>query len=145
MGHRRRARECAVQMLFQIDLTGETPAVVMPRYWDDRQVPAEAVAFAERLVLGVEQHRDSLDAEIVGAARNWRLERMATVDRAVLRLAAFELLHEDDVPAPVAIDEAVELAKRFGGADSGAFVNGVLDTIRRRKARGDDAPVGESS
>lgn len=135
MGHRRRARECAVQMLFQIDLTGEPPATVMPSYWNGREVAPEAAEFAERLVLGVHEHRQELDAEIVGAARNWRLERMATVDRAVLRLAAFELFHGEDVPAPVAIDEAVELAKRFGGAESGAFVNGVLDSIRRRLAR----------
>lgn len=131
MGHRRRARECAVQMLFQIDLTGETPDVVMPRYWNEREVPGEAVAFAEQLVRGVESHRTALDEAIVAAARNWRLERMATVDRAVLRLAAYELLHGGDVPGPVVIDEAVELAKRFGGAESGAFVNGVLDSIRR--------------
>ncbi len=86
-------------------------------------------AFAEALVRGVAEHQAGIDARLSAASTNWRLERMATVDRIVLRLGAFELLHRPDVPVGTAIDEAVTLAKRFSTAESGAFVNGVLSAI----------------
>lgn len=92
------------------------------------ELPEGARGFAKELVLGVAAHRDALDALIAEHAKNWRLERMASVDRNVLRLGVFELLH-GDAPAAVVIDEAVELARRFGGDRSPAFVNGVLDAV----------------
>lgn len=132
MGQRRRARECALQMLFQIDLAGGNPEEVFPGFWAGQQPEEDVRAFAERLVRGVIRERARLDPIIAAAAENWRLERIATVDRNVLRIAVFELLHERDTPAVVCIDEAIEIAKRFGSEDSGGFINGVLDAIRRR-------------
>jgi N utilization substance protein B len=119
-------------MLFQLDLSGGSPAGVIEQFWsgtpeDDRERP-----FAERLVHGVVGRQPELDRWIVAAAENWRLERMAVVDRNVLRLAVFEMLADPATPAAVVIDEAVEIAKKFGSSASGSFINGVLDSIRRR-------------
>ena len=97
------------------------------------ELPEGARAFAKELVLGVVERRKELDADIAEHAANWRVERMAAVDRNVLRLAAFELRHAD-TPTAVVIDEAVELARRFGGERSPAFVNGVLDALARGSA-----------
>jgi N utilization substance protein B len=119
-------------MLFEIDLARRPVAEVVPGFWRERDVPPETREFAERLVSGVVERRDALDATIDGAASHWRIERMPVVDRNVLRMAVFEMTGEPPVPSPVVIDEAIELAKRFGGAESGAFVNGVLDAVRQR-------------
>lgn len=132
MGQRRRAREHALQMLFQIDLTGAAPQEVFRDFWQDQAIAGELREFAEALVLGVHGRRAELDRWISGSAEHWRLERMAVVDRNVLRMAVQELLQDPPVPVAVIIDEAIEVAKKFGGAESGAFVNGVLDSIRRR-------------
>lgn len=132
MGRRRRAREYALQMLFQIDLTAASPQSVFDQFWSDHEAAPEDRAFAERLVQGVVAQRRDLDGWIVGAADNWRVERMAVVDRNILRVAIHELLDEEQTPPPVVIDEAVAVAKRFGSGDSGGFINGILDAIRRQ-------------
>lgn len=137
MGQRRRARECALQMLFQIDVTAAAPAEVFPGFWAGQEAEGDVREFAERLVLGVARRRRELDAVVTASSEHWRIERMAVVDRNVLRMAVFELLHHRDTPAAVVIDEAIEVAKRFGGDESGAFVNGVLDAIRRSFDRGE--------
>jgi N utilization substance protein B len=93
-------------------------------------------AYTERLVLGIERRRDEIDALIEGASQNWRMPRMPVVDRNILRLCCFELVACPDVPASVAINEAVELAKRFGDKDSKAFVNGILDRVAAELGRG---------
>ena len=119
-------------MLFQIDLAGDTPAQVFEHFWEGQpEADASTRAFAERLVNGVMHERPRLDRAIVDQARNWRLERMAVVDRNLLRLGAHELLHEPEIPASVSIDEAVEVARRFGSEQSASFINGVLDAVRR--------------
>jgi N utilization substance protein B len=119
-------------MLFQIDLAGDTPAQVFEHFWEGQlEADAPTRAFAERLVSGVTQERPRLDRAIVDQARNWRLERMAVVDRNVLRLAVWELLFDPETPAPVVIDEAVEVARRYGSEQSASFINGVLDAVRR--------------
>jgi N utilization substance protein B len=119
-------------MLFQIDLTGGCPEEVFPAFWSAHQ-PEEALReFSESLVQGVVARRDELDEVIEGAASHWRIDRMAAVDRNVLRLATYEMLHGADTPKAVVIDEAIEVAKKFGGEESGAFINGVLDSVARR-------------
>jgi N utilization substance protein B len=142
MAARHRARERALQMLFQIDLTADSPDDVFVQFAerdapDDATIDEPGRVFAEALVLGVLEHRVRLDARIESRATRWRVARMPVVDRNVLRLALYEmLLHEPALPAAVAIDEAVELAKRFGGEQSGAFVNGLLDALRRESEGG---------
>jgi transcription antitermination protein NusB len=132
MGTRRAGRERALQALFQIDLAGVEPETALDYAWktgDGDTADPESVQFARELVLGVAQHRDEIDKEIETSSLHWRLERMARVDRNILRLAVFELRHREDVPKRVAMNEAIELAKTFGSEDSSAFVNGILDKI----------------
>jgi N utilization substance protein B len=124
-------------MLFQLDLTSAAPADVFREFWSERPTSDEMRAFSEALVLGVQARRDELDRWIRGSAEHWRLERMAVVDRNVLRLALHEMLSDDAPPAAVVIDEAIEIAKKFGSAESGGFVNGILDAVRKRVERGE--------
>jgi len=121
-------------MLYQLDQTGgDAPAVFRDFWVGQQQAGDELRAFAEQLVLGVIDRREEADRMIVEAAENWRIERMAVVDRNVLRLAVYELTMSGcDTPAAVVLDEAIEIAKKFGGEGSGTFVNGVLDSIRLR-------------
>lgn len=123
-------------MLYQWDITKEPMDRVAGLFWSVRTSTDETRARAEALARGTQSRLDGLDAEIARAAHNWRFDRIAAIDKNILRLGAYELMHEKDTPHSVVIDEAVELAKRFGEADSPAFVNGVLDAIKTR-VRGD--------
>jgi N utilization substance protein B len=124
-------------MLFQIDLTQTSPVEVFRQFWANQPGEEDVRAFAERLVAGVVDELQRLDAVIVGSAENWRVERMPVVDRNVLRISIFEMLFEPTTPPAVCIDEAIEVAKRFGSGESGGFINGVLDDVRRRIERGE--------
>ena len=140
MGKRTKARECALQMLYQWDATREPMDRVAGLFWQVRSSTDETRAAAERLARGAQAECETLDAEITRASDNWRFDRIAAIDKNILRLAAYELLREAATPSSVVIDEAVELAKRFGEAGSPPFVNGVLDAIKSR-VRGE--PEGE--
>ena len=145
MGMRRRAREIALQVLYQNDVQPDLPVeTALARFWTSfveetrGSLPddplAEVRAYADLLVRGVVEKQAEIDARIVSASRNWRIERMARVDRNLLRLAVFEVNFRDDVPAKVAINEAIEIAKRFGAHETPAFVNGILDRVLAGKA-----------
>ena len=128
MGSRREARELALQALYQLDVAGEgDPGMAL--FWSYFDAEREVQAFARELVEGVAAHRERIDALIAASAEHWRLPRLSRVDLSLLRLATFELLGRPDIPASVTIDEAIEIARRFGSEDSPAFVNGVLDHI----------------
>lgn len=144
MSARHKAREYALQMLYEAEASGVPMAEVLPHFWRDAIVPDEVRQFAQRLACGAEAARAEIDALLMQSLDNWRLERLALVDRNVLRLAAFELLKEAATPPIVVIDEAIELAKRFGGEDSGQFVNGILDALRKKLAPGSQAQGGET-
>ncbi len=116
-------------MLFAIDATGNDAEQAIRDFWRELPGDAEGREYADELVRGVRRDADKLDERIRSASQNWRLERMARIDRNALRLGAYELLTRTDVPRAVILDEAVELAKRFGGEESSKFVNGVLDRI----------------
>ncbi len=123
-------------MLYENDVAGTEPREMFARTSDLQTAPEGTRAFAERLVTGTLAHRDDLDAIISKQADNWRLSRMPVVDRNILRLALFELLHEPDTPHPVVIDEALEIAKRFSTPRSSQFINGILDgVLKARPAR----------
>ena len=127
---RTKARERAVQALYQIDVAATDLDEALSRFWKSFEpVEREVMDLAEELVRGVARHRRDIDETIEGVSQNWRLDRMARVDRNVLRLAVFELLHRYDVPVKVVINEAIELGKKYGSESSGAFVNGVLDRV----------------
>lgn len=134
-GIRSQGREYALQVLYALDLNERpAPAAAADAIWQsfDLTFPPESLAFAAGLVTAASADRESIDAMITDVSRNWRLERMSRVDRNILRLAAYELLSSPDVPIKVVINEAVELAKRYGAAEAPAFVNGLLDRIAQR-------------
>lgn len=129
MGARTSGREAALQMLFAIEASGAAPAAAIRDYWRELPGEAEGRPYADELVQGVHAALDAVDERIRAASKNWRLERMTRVDRNLLRLGSWELMNKPEVPRAVVIDEAVELAKRYGTEESGAFVNGVLDRV----------------
>ncbi len=130
MTRRHRAREVALQLLYQHDLNPRVPRPAIERFTQDRLGDEALAAFALALYDGAVGHLAEIDARLTAVAENWRLARMTVVDRNVLRLGAYELLHDSQTPASVAINEAIELARRYGAAGSPAFVNGVLDRVR---------------
>lgn len=132
MGLRSKARVCAMQMLYQREWSGEAPARVVEDFWILRNATPSVKSLAERLFLGAEAEREGLDADISAVMTNWELGRVAAIERNVLRLGAYELKRQSGTPAPVIIDEAVEIAKRYGEAESSGFVNGVLDALRKK-------------
>jgi len=129
MGARSTGREAALQMLFALEVGGGGAERVVAQFWRETPGDPEGREYADDVVRGVAGELAGVDEAIRKASTNWRLERMARVDRNVLRLGAWELLRKTDVPRAVILDEAVELAKRYGSEESGAFVNGVLDRI----------------
>jgi transcription antitermination factor NusB len=140
---RTRSRELALQFLYQLDLRGDELLPEAKEYIRGEERDAETAKFALRLVQGTFDHWDELDAAIQSVAQNWNISRMAVVDRNVLRLATYELLHCQDIPPKVAINEAIELGKRYSTQNSGAFINGILDKIMNR-ARPTDAGAESS-
>jgi len=131
MGARRKARELALQMLFENDIAGTAPAEMFRRNAELQKAPDGIREFTERLVEGTLEHRERIDDIITRQADHWRLARMPVVDRNILRLALFELLHEPSTPRPVVIDEALEIAKRFSTPRSSQFINGILDGVKK--------------
>jgi N utilization substance protein B len=138
MTRRSRAREVAIQLLFQHDHNPDVARADVERFATDRLRVPTLITYCLGLYDGVLTHQAEIDQRLSEAAENWRLTRMATVDRNVLRLGAFELLFAADAPPAVIMDEAIELARRYGSADSPAFVNGVLDrlNLERMKEKG---------
>lgn len=135
MGTRRRSRELALQLLYQNELTDASPES-MQEGFDEWQSAAEGVReFADRLLRGTLSRLAEIDAELGRQTTHWRLERLAAVDRNILRLAMYELMFEEGTPHAVVIDEAIEIAKKYGAKDSGRFVNGVLDGFVRRRSQ----------
>ena len=131
MGKRRKAREAAVQYHFWCDLQrGEGPEK-LDEFWDFCPATLRAREFAQPLIEGMIAHLPQIDDRIRRYCENYEFHRISPVDRNVLRLAIYEMLYRDDIPPVVSINEAIELAKAYGGADSGRFVNGILDRIRK--------------
>jgi transcription antitermination factor NusB len=129
---RTRARELALQFLYQLDLRGDDLLPEARDFVTAEERDGETTRFALRLVEGTHEHKIEIDKVIQGVAQNWNISRMAVVDRNVLRLSTFELLHCQDIPPKVAINEAIELGKRYSTQNSGAFINGILDKIMNR-------------
>ena len=132
MRKRTKARQLALQILYQVDITHDSSQNSLEKFWKSQkeQIDSTIKEFALELVAGIQKNISLIDQKIAQYAKNWELRRMAVVDRNILRQACFELLFRTDIPPKVAINEAIELAKRFSEADSGKFVNGILDKIR---------------
>jgi N utilization substance protein B len=132
MGRRRKAREVALQFLYQLDLHGETdPRPHEADFWARHPVDEETRAFASALVRGTTSRHAEVDKIIAQYTEHWDLERMAVVDRNILRLAVYELLEHPSVPPKVAINEAIEISKKFGTGESSRFINGILDRVHK--------------
>jgi transcription antitermination protein NusB len=135
-GSRRQGREAALQVLYLNDISRNTPREVPEPVWSAELLTPKTRAFAARLAEGVSAHQSAIDPLIKKYAENWEIARMATIDRCILRLAAYELVHELDTPINVIINEAVEIAKKFSTGESGKFVNGILDKIKLERGHG---------
>lgn len=129
MGARREGRELALQALYSLDLNPLDMRAALRLFWEGQKAPLTIREFTEQLVIGVSDHRSEIDALIEQKSKNWSIGRMAKVDLNILRIAAFELVYRQDIPKNVAINEGIEIAKKFGTEESPAFVNGILDEI----------------
>jgi len=139
---RRKAREHALQILFQLDIKKEKPsAAVLKHFWAEYRPDDEVKAFSEEIVKGTYKHLPEINKLIHQCAKNWSLDRMAVVDRNVLRMAVYEILYRMDIPTSVTINEAIEIAKKFGTDESGAFVNGILDSVARMSGKLDEGKI----
>lgn len=132
---RHEARMWAVQLLYQHEFNDEPMPEALARFWESRKAGPSLRGFTEALVNGVLHQRDALDQDLQRYTEHWDLKRLNAVDRNILRVALFEILHRHDIPPVVSINEAIELAKSFNGNESGRFVNGVLDRIHRDQGR----------
>jgi N utilization substance protein B len=133
MGRRRKARECALQLLYELEFHENEVDAHLENFWRERKEPEEVKEYCEWLVRGVLRERARIDAAIQEVSKNWRLARMALVDRNILRLAAFELEAEPHLEPAIIINEAIEIAKKFSGEEAAHFVNGLLDALRKKK------------
>ena len=150
MRRRTQARECALKILYQADITRRPFDQAVQNYWEgdgemknEEEDNEEVKSFSGRLVLGIRDHLKDIDDKITEYATNWQLKRMAVIDRNILRLGVFELKYTNDIPPKVAINEAVELAKKYGDLESSKFVNGILDKIHKKELAPDDGPVSQ--
>jgi transcription antitermination protein NusB len=131
MGPRRKAREYALQMLFQWDITKDSIDQIISTFWVNHEELPATMDFANTLVRGAIEHVERIDALIARHAEHWRLDRMTTVDRNLLRLATEEFLYDLETPKSVVINEAIEIARRYSSQESPQFINGILDSIRK--------------
>ena len=137
MRKRTQAREAALKILYAIDITKEDPRTCIDNYWNNEEaVEPDVKHYADALVEGTCHNMKEINGIITKHATNWELGRMAVIDRNILRAATYELIYSDEIPPKVAMNEAIELAKKYGDKDSGKFVNGVLDKISRIKDKG---------
>ena len=136
MGTRRKAREYALQMLFQWDITHDSIETIAVSFWENNEEQQAVIEFAMRLVTQTVEHVEKIDAVIQSHAEHWRLDRMAVVDRNILRLATQELLFDTEIPGTVVINEAIEIARRYSAQESPQFINGILDSIKRERELG---------
>ena len=137
MGLRRVARECALQMLYQLDVGKLTPGDIQESFWNMNEQPETVRKFAGQLFAGTVARLEEIDRTIQKHTQNWRLKRMAAVDRNILRVAVYELLSSAKTPRTVVINEALEIAKKFSTHESAQFVNGVLDSVKNELVQGE--------
>jgi N utilization substance protein B len=132
---RRRSREYALRVLFQLNITKQEAIAALGQFQEHFSPNGEADEFMKLLVLGVLEHREALDRLIQQYSENWRLDRINIIERNILRMALFELLYCEEIPPKVTINEAIDLGKRYGSEDSGGFINGILDRIQNEVVR----------
>lgn len=137
MGHRRKAREETLRILFQIEFEDAELDTIVAQYWENRKIHEEIKEYSTWLVSGIISHKGEIDDTIQSVSEHWRISRMALVDRNILRMAVFEMLYEENIDSAVVINEAIEIARKYSGNEAVTFVNGILDAARKKmeKAR----------
>ena len=135
MVKRRKSREFALQVLYELDLTKQHPSKVLVQFEQHFSPKEEQDEFQEILVLGVLKHSQEIDRLIERYSDNWRLDRMSIIDRNILRMATFELLYCEEIPPKVTLNEAIDLGKQYGSGDSGSFINGILNRIQQETVK----------
>lgn len=142
-GLRRKSRETALSLLYQWDMGVQDTNRLLEQHFQEHKIPSKAKGFAEDLFHGVIKNLSSLDENLSRVSTHWRIDRMSVIDRNILRMAIFEILHVHDVPRKVSINEAIEIGKSYGTEDSGSFINGILD--RFQKPEDDSTPSADAS
>jgi len=140
MGKRRKARECALQVLFQLEFDAADAADAVRRYWEYQKVDADVKEYGTWLVEGIRAEREDVDRTIQEASVNWRIARMAVVDRNILRIAVYEMLRGRTLVPAIIINEAIEIAKKYSGDEAAIFINGILDAVRKKLAKDNPPP-----
>lgn len=143
MGKRRKARESTLQILFQVEFDDTQPEKIIDSFWKNRRATKEIKEYSQWLVEGITSHREEIDRLIQSVSENWRISRMAIVDRNVLRMAVFELLYEENLVPAIVINEAIEIAKKYSSEEGATFVNGILDAVRKKIQKMKKSPEEE--
>jgi len=144
MGKRRKARESTLQILFQLEFDDTQPEKAIDSFWLNQKATKEIREHSRWLVEGITLHRESIDHLIQSVSANWRVSRMAIVDRNVLRIAVFELLHGEEIAPAIVINEAIEIAKKYSSEEGATFVNGILDAVRKEIQEKKNLPKEEN-
>jgi len=140
MGNRRKAREYALQSLYMYESVRVPIEELLQIKWIEKEIPDEIRDFTSNLIEGSIKNIDYIDSLIIEYARNWKFERISVIDKSILRISIYALIYIDDVPSAVTINEGIELAKKYGDEGSGQFINGILDTIKNKKQKGQGDP-----
>jgi len=138
MGHRRKAREIALQVLYQIDIAETEVEEAIELYWRNFEAPENARGFSTELIRGTVEHLSAIDEAISACSEHWSLDRMAKVDKNILRMAVYELIYCEEIPPKATLNEAIDLGKEYGSENSGSFVNGILDAFYARMRMNDE-------
>ncbi|OHD67515.1 MAG: transcription antitermination factor NusB [Spirochaetes bacterium RBG_16_49_21] len=133
MGHRRKAREYALQGLYMYELSDTPIEELLKLQWVDKKIPDNIREFAVTLINGSVEHMDEIDELIIKHSKNWKFERLSLIDKSILRLSLYAMLYLKDIPVVVTINEGIELGKIYGGESSGQFINGILDAVRKHE------------
>jgi len=145
MGKRRKARESTLQILFQLEFNDSELENIFESFWQEKKASKEIKEYSRWLVEGIVSHRERIDRLIQSVSENWRIDRMALVDRNVLRIAVFELLCEERLAPAIVIDEAIEIAKKYSSEEAATFVNGILDAARKKIEKMQKRPKEEKN
>lgn len=137
MGHRRKAREYALQALYMYESVQTDVDDLLPLEWVDREIPDDIRDFATTLIKGTIEHLPEIDDLINRHSRNWKFERISPVDKSILRISIYALCYLENIPHAVTIDEGIELGKLYGGENSGQFINGILDAVKKKELKPD--------
>ena len=131
MGKRRRSREIILKLLYQKELNEQNPEDMLEQFWHEREENEEVKIFVASIFCGVNESKDELDTWIMKYSKNWDLNRLSIIDKCILRLSVYELLHRKDIPPKVSINEAIDISKKYSNEDAGKFINGILDKVSK--------------